>query len=179
MTRPLRIEFPGAVYHVTSRGDRREPIFEDDADREILLGIVGQTMERFDARMLAYLLAEPASTPTLRRRAAKRYSGLVEAARDLRLWDQGLSQQIFLGDQAFAARMRSMAAAPTVATRDIPKAQRSVGKPLARFLAECRTRDEALWRAHSEAGLTMSAMAKELNLTMAAAGDRVVTGIGL
>lgn len=28
MARPLRIEFPGAVYHVTSRGDRREPIFE-------------------------------------------------------------------------------------------------------------------------------------------------------
>ncbi|MBL8529172.1 MAG: addiction module protein, partial [Burkholderiales bacterium] len=30
MARPLRIEFPGAIYHVTSRGDRREPIFEDD-----------------------------------------------------------------------------------------------------------------------------------------------------
>ena len=33
MARPLRIEFEGAVYHVTSRGDRREPIFEDDEDR--------------------------------------------------------------------------------------------------------------------------------------------------
>lgn len=31
-SRPLRIEFPGAIYHVTSRGDRREPIFADDAD---------------------------------------------------------------------------------------------------------------------------------------------------
>ena len=29
MARPLRIEFPGAVYHVTSRGDRREAIFEE------------------------------------------------------------------------------------------------------------------------------------------------------
>jgi len=28
----LRIEFPGAVYHVTARGDRREPIYEDDGD---------------------------------------------------------------------------------------------------------------------------------------------------
>ena len=34
MSRPLRIEFPGAVYHVTSRGDRRESIFADDEDRE-------------------------------------------------------------------------------------------------------------------------------------------------
>ncbi|MBB5204717.1 hypothetical protein HNQ51_002031 [Inhella inkyongensis] len=54
MSRPLRIEFPGAIYHLTSRGDRREPIFEDDGDRELLLDIVGQTLERFDAQMLAY-----------------------------------------------------------------------------------------------------------------------------
>jgi putative transposase len=33
MSRPLRIEFPGAIYHVTSRGDRREPIYKDDEDR--------------------------------------------------------------------------------------------------------------------------------------------------
>jgi REP element-mobilizing transposase RayT len=44
MTRPLRLEFPNALYHVTSRGDRRENIFEDDDDRsrflEILEGVV-------------------------------------------------------------------------------------------------------------------------------------------
>ncbi len=56
MTRPLRIEFPGAIYHVTSRGDRREPIFDDDADRELLLAIVAQTLQRCDAQMLAYCL---------------------------------------------------------------------------------------------------------------------------
>ena len=39
MSRPLRIEFPGrsTVYHVTSRGERRESIFEDDADRRVVL----------------------------------------------------------------------------------------------------------------------------------------------
>ena len=58
MARPLRIEFPGAVYHVTSRGDRREAIFEDDADREALLGVVAQTMARFDACVLAYCLMD-------------------------------------------------------------------------------------------------------------------------
>lgn len=56
MARPLRIEFPGAVYHVTSRGDRREPIFEGDADRKALLGVIAQAMNRFDAQMLAYCL---------------------------------------------------------------------------------------------------------------------------
>lgn len=56
MARPLRIEFPGAVYHVTSRGDRRESIFEDDQDRLIFLDTVAQALSRFDAQMLAYCL---------------------------------------------------------------------------------------------------------------------------
>jgi putative transposase len=42
MSRPLRIEFPGAMYHVTSRGDRCESIFADDEDRVALLAIVEQ-----------------------------------------------------------------------------------------------------------------------------------------
>ena len=46
MSRPLRIEFPGAVYHVTSRGDRREPIYRDDEDREAHLAIIAQAMAR-------------------------------------------------------------------------------------------------------------------------------------
>ena len=56
MSRPLRIEFEGAVYHVTSRGNRRESIFFDDADRLALLDVIGRAMERFDAAMLAYCL---------------------------------------------------------------------------------------------------------------------------
>jgi REP element-mobilizing transposase RayT len=56
MARPLRIEFAGAVYHVTARGDRREPIFEDDEDRLAFLSFLGQALERFDAQCLAYCL---------------------------------------------------------------------------------------------------------------------------
>ena len=41
MTRPLRLEFVGALYHVTSRGDRREDIFEDDEDRQAFLQSAG------------------------------------------------------------------------------------------------------------------------------------------
>jgi len=33
MARPLRLEYAGAIYHVTSRGDRREAIYDDDIDR--------------------------------------------------------------------------------------------------------------------------------------------------
>jgi REP element-mobilizing transposase RayT len=56
MARPLRIEFPGAVYHVTSRGDRREPIFVNDHDRHGFLDVVAQALSRFDAEILAYYL---------------------------------------------------------------------------------------------------------------------------
>lgn len=41
---------------MTLHGDRREPIFEGDADREALLGVIAQAMSRFDAQMLAYCL---------------------------------------------------------------------------------------------------------------------------
>ncbi len=56
MGRPLRIEFPGAVYHVTSRGDRQEPIFKGDIDRETLLDVVDRAMARLDAEAFAFCL---------------------------------------------------------------------------------------------------------------------------
>ena len=37
MPRALRIEYPGAIYHVVNRGDRREPIFRDDLDHQRFL----------------------------------------------------------------------------------------------------------------------------------------------
>ena len=54
MSRPLRIEFPNAIYHVTSRGDRREPIYRDEVDRQAQLDAIALGMERFDAQVLAY-----------------------------------------------------------------------------------------------------------------------------
>ena len=48
MARPLRLEFAGALYHVTSRGDRREDIFHDDIDRTLWLATLAQCCERFN-----------------------------------------------------------------------------------------------------------------------------------
>jgi hypothetical protein len=42
MSRKLRLEYPGAMYHVMSRGDQREDIFRDDADREKFLSTLGE-----------------------------------------------------------------------------------------------------------------------------------------
>ncbi|MEN8129359.1 MAG: transposase, partial [Pseudomonadota bacterium] len=48
MARPLRLEYAGALYHVTSRGDRREDIYRDDEDREAWLAVLSQVCERFN-----------------------------------------------------------------------------------------------------------------------------------
>lgn len=49
MGRPLRIEFEGAVYHITSRGNERQKIFVDNKDREKFLNILEEYHKRFKA----------------------------------------------------------------------------------------------------------------------------------
>ena len=46
MARKLRLEYPGGIYHVINRGDRREPIFRDDEDRERFITTVGEVCAR-------------------------------------------------------------------------------------------------------------------------------------
>lgn len=47
MARPLRIEFPGGVYHVSSRGNERGTIFRDDEDRRCFMEVLGRTVARW------------------------------------------------------------------------------------------------------------------------------------
>lgn len=56
MARPLRIELAGGIFHVTSRGNRKEDIFEDDVDRQEWLSIMGRVCGRFNWRIHAYCL---------------------------------------------------------------------------------------------------------------------------
>ena len=46
MSRPLRLQFPGALYHVTSRGDRQGAIFLDHTDRQVWLSILEDVCDR-------------------------------------------------------------------------------------------------------------------------------------
>jgi REP element-mobilizing transposase RayT len=56
MARPLRIEFAGAVYHVTSRGNERRPTFRTNQDRLTFLRFLGETVERFGWSLTAWVL---------------------------------------------------------------------------------------------------------------------------
>ena len=274
MARPLRIEFPGAVYHVTSRGDRREDIFVDDQDRLALLEVIAQALSRFDAQALSYclmgnhyhfvlhtrqanlsllmrhingvytqtynrrhdkvghlfqgrfkailvdreayllevcryvdlnpvrarmvrkpgswawssyrahvgqaavpawldtaglhgyLLGRAAKTPADTRRGADRYARLVASVPDVNLWDSALRQQIYLGDEGFVERMQAFAAPRNSTDHDIPKVQRRKARTLAQWLASCENREEALYQAHTAGAISMTAIARELGLSV-------------
>ena len=56
MARPLGLEFAGALYHVTARGDRREDVDEDDEDREAFLSLFANVANRFNWLVHAYCL---------------------------------------------------------------------------------------------------------------------------
>ena len=56
MARPLRIEYPGAVYHVTSRGNARQDIFLDESDYLEFLNVLSSVVKRFNWLVHAYCL---------------------------------------------------------------------------------------------------------------------------
>ena len=55
---PIRLVFPGALYHVMARGNAREAIFADDADREAFLEGLAGACGRFDWALWAYCLMD-------------------------------------------------------------------------------------------------------------------------
>ena len=56
MARKLRVQYPGAIYHVMNRGDRREPIFKDDQDRRRFLETLGEACDKTSWQVHAYCL---------------------------------------------------------------------------------------------------------------------------
>lgn len=274
MSRPLRIEFAGAIYHVTSRGDRREPIVEDDTDRRAFLDTVGAALDRFDACALAYCLMDnhyhlvlhtrhanlsrlmrhingvytqtynrrhrkvghlfqgrfkailvdrdaylldvcryvdlnpvraqmvghPADwpwssyrahagtdtappwldTPAVHgyllgrdvatggdaMRAAVRYEKLVAQGKDVRLWDAALKQQIYLGDDSFIQRMQALLEPERIRAAEVPRPQRLTRPDSIQAYLNAYERNEAMVRACREGGHTLSAIAREVGLSV-------------
>lgn len=56
MARPLRIEYDGAVYHITSRGNARKPIYKEDEDRRMFLEVLHRANSRYNWLCHAYCL---------------------------------------------------------------------------------------------------------------------------
>jgi putative transposase len=284
MTRPLRLELPDAIYHVTSRGNRQDAIFVDDEDRQRFLSILAQTLDRFQASVVAYclmdnhyhlvlytplpnlsalmrrlngmvtqsynrshgkvghlfqgrfkailvdqdaylltlcryvernpvragmvphakdwpwssyrahignassppwlasirlhgyLLGRTPETPADTKRAQQLYRQMVQDEDQMPIWKQGLRQQIFLGDEAFARRMQAMIDEQHLNDGDIPKQQRLADKPLATWLEQANSREHGLYLAHKHGGKTMTALAQELGLSVSRVSRLVARG---
>ena len=58
MGRPLRVEYPGAFYHVTSRGNERRAIYGDEADRKRFLSYLKSAHDRYGASIHGFCLME-------------------------------------------------------------------------------------------------------------------------
>jgi REP element-mobilizing transposase RayT len=124
------------------------------------------------------LLGRTLATPADQAQAPRLYAELVASARDAPLWTGALRPQVYLGDQAFVERMQAHAAAARMATPEVPRPQRAepVATSLHEWLARCGSREDALYRAYREGGLTMTAMARELGLSVARVSQLVSMG---
>jgi REP element-mobilizing transposase RayT len=58
MSRPLRVEYPGAVYHITCRGNEKKAIFRDRHDQESFLDILVESKKIYNIRLFAYVLMD-------------------------------------------------------------------------------------------------------------------------
>ena len=58
MARPLRIQYPDAVYHVTSRGNERKAVYKSQPDREKFLSYLESATERYEAVIHVYCLMD-------------------------------------------------------------------------------------------------------------------------
>src|SRR5437667_11054517 len=56
MARPLRVEFEDAIYHLGARGNARQAIFRDERDCARFLELLGESVERFEAAILCFVL---------------------------------------------------------------------------------------------------------------------------
>jgi putative transposase len=56
MARPLRIEYPGAYYHVMNQGNRREDIFLTDQDRKVFVDGLADSCEIYHIKLITYVL---------------------------------------------------------------------------------------------------------------------------
>jgi len=90
----------------------------------------------------------------------------VEANRDTPLWPDALRQQVYLGDETFMQRMQAQAAAPALQCAQMPLRQRADPTSLVGWLAACDSREQVVWMAHQRSGMTLTAIAAELGLSV-------------
>ena len=147
MARPLRLEFPGAVYHVTSRGNARQDIIVDDRDRTAWLSLLAQVIDRYGWLCHAYCLMD------------NHYHLLLETPQ----------ANLSLGSEAFIAQHQ-----PNRVIRDIPRRQTQALRPSLRELFQRSGRPARLiHRAYRQYGYRLAEIADHLGVHAATVSRRL------
>lgn len=113
-----------------------------------------------------HLLGRPPQSSAERRRAAALHARTLAGEPALQLWPGRLRRQIFLGDADFVERMLDVARRRRAGRPRNPAAQLAIASVWADWLARSASREQALLRAHTEGGLTMTALAAQLGLSL-------------
>jgi putative transposase len=116
-----------------------------------------------------FLLGKTPASAADHRRAAQRYATLVAGAPDVRLWEEGVRQQIYLGDDEFIARMQAQAAqlgSKGGHESEFRTAQKRQPRTIKQWLKAADSREQGIHNAHVQGAHTMSAIAVELGLSV-------------
>ena len=143
MARPLRLELADGLYHVTSRGDRREDIYTDDEDREKWLEILGNVCSRFNWRCHAYCQMD------------NHYHIVIETAEaNLSKWGD-LQNQIFLGTEKFVNKKQSLINKKE-SLGEVPRLhKRKIPKSLEYYERKYKNQKLAIYKAYLSGGYTL------------------------
>ena len=118
------------------------------------------------AALLAHLLGRAPQDDSDRVAARNSYANLVACGRNFALWHTCLRQQIYLGDDQFVDRMQVIAEPRRRQAAETPAAQRRSPWPLEYWLQTSASVAMGLRDAHYKGGLSMSAMAKSLGVSV-------------
>ena len=108
-----------------------------------------------------------------RRDGPRRYAEFVAQGRGVKLWDQALTGQIYLGGEAFVKRMQARAELPDVS--DVPRTQRRTHSHVLQWYLDRYSRDTVIARAHLEDGHTQTIFARSIGLSVSRVSRLVTT----
>ena len=193
--RPLRIEYPGAIYHVMSRGDRREPVFKDDQDRQRFLATMDEAAAKTEWQIHAVCLMPnhvpivlelgehgvPADTKAGRREFEKRME--VRRAADLDGEWRGIRRGWCLGHEEFReellAAVRDRLSEQHPGDLRVESAEQKAGRIVTEELSRLGwTEAELGQRAKGDAAKVSVALRvrQETTVTLALMATRLVMG---
>ena len=119
------------------------------------------------AAVHGYLLGRDARTDADHRKAVARYVALVAAGKGVKLWEDALAKQMFLGDVDFIDRMQALIDPSRSGSKDIPKYQRIRSTHTIRhYLDKNPQRDDGIFAAAFDGQHSLTAIAKEVGLSI-------------